>query len=207
MKKIILLSLVFNVFSHPLFSQMIKEVKIGSQIWMAENLNVEKFRNGDPITQIKTDAEWVNAGENKQPAWCYYNNNSANGSKYCKLYNWYAVNDPRGIAPEGWHVSSNTEWMQLINNQGENDGMKMKNKKGWKIKNKCTNTTGFSGFPGGFRNYLGEFHTGGETGYWWTSTESDTENAKAFFMAFDLNNVPNYSNYKTAGLSVRCIKD
>ena len=81
-------------------------VKIGSQVWATENLNVDRFRNGDPIPQAKTAEEWQNAGNNQQPAWCYYNNDPKNGESYGKLYNWYAVNDRRGLAPQGWHIPS-----------------------------------------------------------------------------------------------------
>ena len=79
-----------------------KEVKIGDQIWMVENLNVDKFRNGDIIPEAKTNEEWKKANENKQPAWCYYGNDLTYGEKYGKLYNWYAVTDQRGLAPEGY---------------------------------------------------------------------------------------------------------
>ena len=72
-----------------------EEIKIGKQIWMKLNLDVEVFRNGDPIPHAKTDEEWVKAGEQKKPAWCYYKNAGIYGEKYGKLYNWYAVNDPR----------------------------------------------------------------------------------------------------------------
>jgi uncharacterized protein (TIGR02145 family) len=78
-----------------------KEVKIGKQVWMYENLNVDKFRNGDPIPEVKTREEWLKAGENKQPAWCYFENDPANGKKIGKIYNFYAVTDSRGISPKG----------------------------------------------------------------------------------------------------------
>ncbi len=207
MKKCLFISIILMTFYFSSFSQKIREVKIGSQVWMAENLNVDKFRNGDPIRQVKTNAEWSHAGENKEPAWCYYKNQTANGLKYGKLYNWYAIIDPRGLAPEGWHVPSNTEWMQLINNLGVNAGTKFKSQKGWGLNNNGSNSSGFSGIPGGFRNYIGEFHTAGFTGYWWTALENDSENAIAFFMASDLNDLISYNNNKTAGLSVRCVKD
>jgi uncharacterized protein (TIGR02145 family) len=94
-----------------------KSVIIGNQSWMAENLNTSKFRNGDPIPEAKTDEEWIKAAENKQPAWCYLDNNPEN-SKYGRLYNWYAVNDPRGLAPNGWHIPSEYEWEQLSRKTG-----------------------------------------------------------------------------------------
>ena len=109
----------------------IKTVTIGTQVWMTTNLNVDKFRNGDPIPEAKTNEEWERAGENHQPAWCYYENKAANGTKYGKLYNWYAVNDPRGLAPEGFHVPSDEEWTTLEEYLGDDAGKKMKSKSGW----------------------------------------------------------------------------
>lgn len=89
------------------------ETRIGNQIWMAINLDVATFRNGDPIQEAKTNEEWINASKAKQPVWCYYNNDPANGKKYGRMYNWYAVSDPRGLAPAGWHVPALEEWIQF----------------------------------------------------------------------------------------------
>jgi uncharacterized protein (TIGR02145 family) len=108
-----------------------KSVKIGPQIWMTENLNVSTFRNGDAIPEAKTNEEWEQTGQNKQPAWCYYNNDPKNGAKYGKLYNWYAVTDPRGLAPAGWHVPSDAEWTTLDEHLGDDAGNKMKSISGW----------------------------------------------------------------------------
>ena len=91
-----------------------KEVKIGNQIWTSRNLDVSSFSNGDPIPEAKTEEEWRAASSNQTPAWCYLENNPANGKKYGKLYNWYAVHDPRGLAPKGWHIPNNEEWSILI---------------------------------------------------------------------------------------------
>src|ERR1035437_3981549 len=88
----------------------IPSVTICSQIWMLKNLDVSTYRNGDAIPQVTDSIQWVNLTTG---AWCYYNNNSANGPVYGKLYNWYAVNDPRGLAPVGWHVPSHAEWTEL----------------------------------------------------------------------------------------------
>ena len=128
MKQILILFLGIS-----LLQAQIKEVKIGQQVWTTENLNVDKFRNGEIIPEAKTAAEWHKAGENKQAAWCYYNNDSSNGTKYGKLYNWYAVNDPRGLAPKGWHIPSDQEWTDLTDYLGgdEQAGAKMKSKEGW----------------------------------------------------------------------------
>jgi uncharacterized protein (TIGR02145 family) len=112
--------------------QVYPEVKIGSQIWMSKNLNVDTFRNGDKIPEAKTDQEWLNAAKNKQPAWCYFHDKStsnisdsgqvyrtvdhvAKGEVSGKLYNWYAISDPRGLAPSGWHIPTISEWGILGN--------------------------------------------------------------------------------------------
>jgi uncharacterized protein (TIGR02145 family) len=157
-------------------------VKIGTQTWAAKNLNIDKFMNGDLIPEAKTDEEWKRAGQNKQPAWCYYNNEPANGNKYGKLYNWYAVNDPRGIVPNGYHVPTIAEWEALLTYlEGKYAaGKKMKSTTDWVNSGEGSNTTnssGFSALPGGGRNAAGEFggslnfNTIGEEGIWWSSTE------------------------------------
>src|SRR4029078_13418598 len=87
-----------------------QNIKINDQVWMLENLAVDHFRNGDSIPEAKTVDEWVGSGREGKAAWCYYENNIDSGAKYGKLYNWYAVNHPRGIAPGGWHVPSDSEW-------------------------------------------------------------------------------------------------
>jgi uncharacterized protein (TIGR02145 family) len=108
-----------------------KSVKIGTQTWMTENLNVSTFRNGDPIPETKTREEWEQAGNKKQPAWCYYENDPKNGAKYGKLYNWYAVNDPRGLAPAGWHVPTDSEWTAFEEQLGNDSRKRLKSTSGW----------------------------------------------------------------------------
>ncbi len=110
-----------------------KTVVIRTQTWMSENLNVSNFRNGDVILEAKTKEEWELAGYKKQPAWCYYENDPKNGAKYGKLYNWYAVNDPRGLAPAGWHVPSEAEWTISSDFLGGEStaGKQMKSLSGW----------------------------------------------------------------------------
>jgi uncharacterized protein (TIGR02145 family) len=187
------------------------EVTIGEQVWMAKNLNVDKFRNGDPIPQAKTNAEWVSAGENKQPAWCYYDNDSANGAKYGKLYNWYAVNDPRGLAPKSWHIPTDAEWTILREFLEEDAYNKMKSTSGWNVNamnvGNGTNSSGFSGLPGGGRSTEGgTFYDVGDYGYWWSSSEYSTYGAWHFV----LHNVGAgglHSADEARGFSVRCLKD
>ena len=132
-------------------SNFYNSVVIGTQEWMSENLDVSTFRNGDPIPHIQDFDQWMDAGKAEQPAWCYYNNKSENGDEYGKLYNWYAVMDARGIAPEGWHVSSSAEWLQLVEMLGgeEEAAIKLKSVNLWKpsdyIENQHYNGNNISG--------------------------------------------------------------
>ncbi len=190
-------------------SKSINEVKIGKQTWMAENLNVDKFRNGDPIQDAKTAEEWLKAGENGEPAWCYYNNDPANGQKYGKLYNWYAVNDKRGLAPNGYHIPSYAEWTSLLTFIGAEWGKKMKSKNGWEKNGNGWDSIGFSGFPGGFReNDDGLFYGIGNCGFWWSSTEDEDDTDESYILSLEEgDDVWRYSLNKTSGFSVRCLRD
>jgi uncharacterized protein (TIGR02145 family) len=177
---------------------------------MTENLNVDKFRNGDPIPHVKTDEEWEKAGENRQAAWCYYNNKPANGEKYGKLYNWYAVNDPRGLAPKGWHVPSDAEWSQLTDYYMYDPslaGTKMKSTSGWFEEGNGTNESGFSGLPGGHRGCGGTFSGVGEIGNWWSSTVYDAGSAWGRILGCSTGNVGRFRSGKEKGVSVRCLRD
>lgn len=129
-----LLLLVLLFSSLQIFAQ-INEKLIGDRIWMTSNLNISKFQNGDPIYEAKTKAQWNKASEDKKPAWCYYQNNAQNGVIYGKLYNWYAVNDPRGLAPKGWHIPTKSEWNGLISflqKDFRDVNEALKTKTGWK---------------------------------------------------------------------------
>ncbi len=184
------------------------EVAIGNQVWMTENLNVDKFRNGDPIPEAKTDEEWVSAGKNEQPAWCYYQNDPSNGTKYGKLYNWYAVKDTRGLAPNGFHIPSDEEWTILTDNLGgKTSGTKMKSNKGWHQNGNGTNSSGFLGLPGGTRSNSGTFYFLGEFGYWWSSSEHATATARYRNLGYRFGFVGNTYTDKVDGHSVRCIRD
>ena len=181
----------------------------GQQVWMPENLNVSTFRNGETIPEAKTKEEWNRAAEAQQPAWCYYNNDPANGAKYGKLYNWYAVNDPRGLAPTGYHIPSDQEWSALTAYLGgeEEAGTKMKSTNGWDGNGNGTNTSGFSGLPGGTRGDHAAFYDFGEMGRWWSSSEVSTFSAWSRLLSYYNGNVDGGKNPKNFGLSVRCLRD
>jgi uncharacterized protein (TIGR02145 family) len=188
---------------------MNETVNIGTQVWSTKNLDISTFRNGNAIIEAKTDQEWEVAGKLGMPAWCYYNNDPANGTKYGKLYNWHAVNDPRGLAPEGFHIPSDAEWKTLIKEYLGTSiaGKKMKSAEGWDENGNGSNETGFSGLPGGSRDYNGPFANIRILGVWWSTTEDDAGNVFIRALRFDSeSSIKNYG-YKDDGFSVRCIKD
>lgn len=188
------------------------EIKIGSQTWTTKNLDVNTFNNGDIITEAKTNEEWDKAGNEGRASWCYYDNLDENGKQLGKLYNWYAVNDPRGLAPKGWHIPRADEWQKLIDYLGgeQESGVKIKSTKGWHKNNNSTNESGFSGLPAGVRmiGELGMFYGVGAIANWWSSTGITGDDAK-YSRLDDLDNsilsVTNAS--KRFGMSVRCIKN
>jgi len=189
-------------------------VTIGKQVWMTKNLNVSSFRNGDPIPEAKTEGEWKAYSQAKEPAWCYYDNDSSNGEKYGKLYNWYAVKDKRGLAPAGYHIPTDKEWTVLTNYLGgvEIAGAKMKSSQGWGVKDgNGTNSSGFSGLPGGDRRDDGSFLGIGNYGGWWSSSEGSAGNAWCRTLGWHSGGVGR-SDFgkvygKVIGWSVRCLRD
>ncbi len=185
-------------------------VRIGSQIWATQNLDVITFSNGDNIPEAKTNEEWRKAAKEKKPAWCYYNNDSENGKTYGKLYNWYAVSDPRGLAPKSYHVPTSVEWESLVSHLGgiKSAGIKLKSKNGWLEEGNGPNESGFFGVPGGARYDLGSFDDVGYSAIWWTATQQEIMIGLNGLIWYSDNfaNTDN-TNGPGAGLSVRCLKD
>ena len=200
-----------------------KTVTIDSQVWTSENLNVSRYRNGDTIPQVQDSIEWANL---KTGAWCYYNNDSANGKIYGKLYNWYAVNDSRGLAPEGWHIPTDAEWTTLTDFLGgitkehklgdgtkywyiENVGGKLKATTLWDTPNKgATNSSSFTAFPGGSLDHAdGSYYDVGEYGFFWSASAYDDNGAWARVLNYDDSAVNRNLYYKGAGFSVRCVRN
>jgi uncharacterized protein (TIGR02145 family) len=191
-------------------STFLPTIVIGTQHWMKENLDVVTYRNGDIIPQVTNQSDWsaLTTG-----AWCYYNNDPANGEIYGKLYNWYAVNDSRGLAPVGWHIPTDEEWTTLSNKlNGESvAGGKMKTTgtSKWSVLNTdATNESGFSGLPGGFRDRWGAFGNIGDGGKWWTSSLY-TFSANVWYRGLSNSDAYLSRNTETKGVgfSIRCIKD
>ncbi|MEX2485435.1 MAG: fibrobacter succinogenes major paralogous domain-containing protein [Brumimicrobium sp.] len=185
-----------------------KTVKIGDQLWMAENLNVDKFRNGDPIPEASSDEDWQKACEEGNSAWCYYDNDPDNGKRYGKLYNWHAVNDPRGLAPKGWHIPTDEEWLELTDHLGGENiaGHKMKNDKDWREKMDGSNSSGFTALPGGYRHENNSFNDMFNSASWWSSTN---EHGYIWFRGVHYygRDVGRGNTTDSEGMSVRCVKD
>jgi len=185
-------------------------VVIGTQQWMEKNLDVMTYRNGDIIPQVTSATEWAALTTG---AWCWYDNSAANGAIYGKLYNWYAVNDPRGLAPQGWHIPTNAEWTTLNALLGgvaaAGGKMKTTGTTTWTTPNtSATNESGFAGLPGGNRyNSDGAFSGVGSSGIWWSATEINSAVAWLRFLSYDNAFRWRDLDYKAYGLSVRCLRD
>ena len=184
------------------------EVRLGSQIWSAKNLSVETFRNGDPIAEAKTAEEWQKAAQLKIPVWCYYNNDPKMNNTYGKLYNWYAVSDPRGLAPEGWEIPSEAQWSELVEWLGGKTkaAYALKSRNGWAGNGNGTNISDFNAKPGGGRYYDGSFEGLEEYANWWTATEFNESYAYDRNLNDGTSNALAYYSMKEDGFSVRCIR-
>ena len=184
-----------------------KTVTIGNTIWMTENLNTTRFRNGDIIPETQTAADWKKAGELGQPAWCYYDNNPKNGEKYGKLYNWYAISDQRGLAPTGYRVAAFDEWYTIGKFSHFEAGGKLKATYYWDSPNTgATNSSGFSAVPGGYRNDEGGFTSLGTNANWWTKDGFDVRARFISLRSYD-SNLGNGILNKSYGHSIRCVKE
>ena len=187
-------------------------VQIGSQIWMSENLKVTHYRNGDAIPEVTDNSTWVGLNTG---AWCNYNNNTGNGTIYGHLYNWYAVDDPRGIAPEGWHIPSDNEWQTLVDYLGGSSvaGGKMKETgtTHWNWPNTgATNESGFKALPGSYRSPNdGNFYSIGYLADFWSSSEYSNYDVWVWDrrMFHNSTEVARETMPKDGGLPIRCVKD
>ena len=194
---------------------------IGTQVWMAENLKVAHYRNGDPIPNVTANSEWLGLSTG---AYCDYDNDPANVATYGRLYNWNAVADSRNIAPAGWHVPTDAEWRQLemylgmsqtqadtTGWRGTDEGGKLKEAGTtyWHSPNTgATNESGFSALPGGYRDSGGNFYSMDFTAYFWSSTKIDSSPAWHRELTYVSSQIvrSNYFNGQN-GFSVRCVRD
>lgn len=185
-------------------------VKIGNQTWMKKNLDVSTYRNGDPIPNVTDTVTW---NKLTTGGYCYYNNDSATyAAVYGKLYNWYAVNDPRGLAPRGWHIASDKEWLLIGDLLGGDNvaGRRMKEKghSHWRgLDSSVTNSSGFTALPGGYCAGS-NFYSLGSFGFWWTSTPTELEGGGIFRdLSSSANKLDGDGIEGNYFYSVRCVKD
>ena len=191
-----------------------KTIVIGTQEWMAENLNTSVYRNGDAIVTDLDNSAW---GATTSGAWSYYNNDASYACPYGKLYNWFACTDPRGLCPTGWHVPSDSEWTSLTNFLGglsvaggplKSTGTAIDSNGLWTSLNVgATNSSGFSGPPCGYRNGTGNFGAMGVQSYLWCSTQSVAIGGWVRVLFDNNGTVARSNNYKVGGYSVRCVRD
>lgn len=195
-------------------------ITIGTQIWQNANLDVTTYRDGTPIPEVTDQTQWANLTTG---AWCHYNNTTANGTTYGKLYNGYAFlgihdNDPstpnKTLAPQGWHIPSVSEWNPFYTFLGGLSvaGGKMKSigTSLWQSPNTgATNSSAFTGLPGGYRGVNGVFDNLGISSIWWTSSvyPLDPEALYTYLLAYNTSNATSSASIKKSGYSVRCIKD
>lgn len=194
-------------------------VKIGNQWWMAENLKVKKFRNGNLIPQEQNSSDWLNT----TPAYCLYDNNAASPGL---LYNYFAIADTNNIAPAGWHIPTDDEWKTLekalgmspseadqFSWRGTDEASKLKTEspQGWTTYGDVwsTNESGFTALAGGCRLYNGTWSDPGlfATGFWWTSTPFDNEEAYYRYLDYKNDNIFRSHVSQSYGMSIRCVKD
>jgi uncharacterized protein (TIGR02145 family) len=187
-----------------------KTVTIGTQVWMKENLRVKRYRNGDVIPNVYDGQEWTALTTG---AYAVYGNVSYEPATYGYLYNWYAVNDPRNIAPEGWHVPTIAEWTTLNNYLGVNSTggiMKEREYDHWEYPNKgATNSSGFTALPGGWRfgSGAGDYEGLGDFACWWSSSLGPNYLPFYFLLTSFTSDMTHNETPATTGNSVRCIKD
>ena len=191
-------------------------VQIGEQVWMAENLKVTRYQNGDEISSGDSDSEWINLSTG---AYAVYDDNESSADTYGYLYNWYAIDLETGVCPEEWHIPTDGEYTELTNYLGGSNeaGGKMKEctegscpeSEYWYSPNDgATNESGFTGLPSGYRSGSNGYCSHmGYYGYFWSSTEYDFNSAWSRELGCCNSGVGRYNGYKNYGFSVRCIKD
>lgn len=182
---------------------------ICGKVWMAKNLEVSSYRNGDKILKVTSPGEWKNLTVG---AWCWYYNDSANFGYYGKLYNSYAVNDPRGLAPAGYHIPSEQELIDMQTCLGGETlaGAELKSTSGWIYNNfgyNGTNSTGFNGLPGGYRLDNAYFNAVNFIGNWWASKTAGSLYQKMFYLHQSNSYMKIVPADPGGGFNIRCIKD
>lgn len=185
-------------------------VQIGTQVWMAENLKTRTYRNGEPITNLPDNQAWV---DDQEGAWCEHPDPGFDESAYGLLYNWYAVANPNGLAPEGWHVPTDDEWATLMDYLGGDSVagglLKETGFDHWFAPNTgASNGSGFTARGGGHREtWDGDFDLAGYNGFFWSASDISSHSTNFRGLGNRKINAGRYTALKNAGFSVRCLAD
>lgn len=184
-------------------------VKLNNQEWTTKNLNVTKYQNGDIIPHVQDATEWAALTTG---AWCYYSYQTSNGTAYGKLYNWYAINDSRGLAPTGWHIPTNSDWISLIEFLGGSDEagglLKEAGTSHWQNPNTgAINSSGIKALPGGYCLADGSFSDITTKGYWWIADNYNLSSAWCAGLYYNTKTITRAPIDKKQGFSVRLIKN
>jgi len=182
---------------------------IGTQEWMTTNLDVVKYNNGDSIPYVELNSEWQQL---KTGAWCYYLNDSEYGEEYGKLYNWYAINDPRGIAPQGFRVPTEQDVDTLFNflcgdSKFCGGHLKSTTEDWFQPNTGATNLTEFTALPAGFRKPDGDFSDAGRSAYFWASSEVNDLSASMLKLVHNSSIFIQDYDIKGSAFSVRCVAE
>lgn len=222
----ILLSAGINGVVQDIDGNVYKTIKIGEQVWMAENLKTTHYNDGTPILKVTDDTAWKNLST---PGYCWYDNDSTLHAELMGvLYNYYVVADTNSlnVCPVGWDAPTDAEWTVLTDfledngygyrGSGEDIGKSLAASFRWTSSGVLgsvgndfgsNNTSGFAGLPGGFRLNYGTFISLGIMGRWWSSTELSSGYAWARILYHDVINVGRTDGDKRTGSSVRCLRD
>ncbi|MBN2666967.1 MAG: fibrobacter succinogenes major paralogous domain-containing protein, partial [Bacteroidales bacterium] len=210
-------AVTFNTLLRDIDDNLYEVVRIGSAMWMAENLATVTFNNDTDIPTVATDGAWIGL---TTPGYCWYQNNQATFKPlYGALYNWFAANNAN-LCPTGWHVPTDAEFIALEVAlgmdqtlagtrlwRGDDEGMQLKSTSGWSALN-GTNSSGFNALPAGFRIYTtGQFMQAGEVAYFWSTTSDSEDRAMSRQLDFEHENIERAASMKIAGKSVRCVKN
>ena len=201
-------------------------IQLGDQLWMAENLKVTHYRNGEEIPTGFNDSGWINLNDTETGAYAVYNDDPVNAETYGNLYNWYAVDDSRGVCPEDFHIPTDEEWMELemymgmsyeeahdSDNRGTDQGSQLAGNADLWFSGSLENdpafgSSGFTALPGGYRSYgNGYYIFVGEIGWFWSSTAYNNNRAWHRVLSYDNSDVNRSSIFKRSGSSVRCVGD
>jgi uncharacterized protein (TIGR02145 family) len=185
-------------------------VQIGSQFWTKENLAVESFQDGTPITECSSSEQWVELATSNTPAWCYYGFDPSNEEEYGKLYNYYVVSSSKNVVPAGFRMPTVQDFNELASNQGGSllAGYKLKNSTNWNTLRRQSgngnNQSGFTGNPSGYIKESGDFWDFGWSANFWTA-DNGTNDAETVRLYWGNNNVATISAHKDMGLAIRLI--